>query len=128
MRLLLDTHILLWALTDPEKLSKPAQRAIADGHNELYLSAASAWEVATKYRIGKLPGAQALVRGYSDHVQRLGAIELPVSAHHALAAGQLSWDHRDPFDRMLAAQAMLESLTLVTVDQVFTGLGGLRML
>lgn len=128
MRLLLDTHALLWTLADPGKLSGTARSAIEDRGNELWVSAASAWELATKYRLGKLPNAQVLVLGYAEHLARLDARELAVSSRHALDAGSLNWEHRDPFDRMLAAQAMVESAALVTADAVFSDLAGVHVL
>lgn len=128
MRLLLDTHALLWALADPGRLSDVALATIQDRRNDVWVSAASAWEVATKFRLGKLPDAQALILGYAEHLETLGAAELPVSSRHALDAGSLQWTHRDPFDRILAAQAIVESAALVTVDPVFADLPGLRRL
>lgn len=128
MRLLLDTHVLLWMLADPDRLSDLAREAVQDPGNDVWVSAASAWELATKYRLGKLPGAQVLLLGYSEHLERLNARELSVTSRHALDAGSLSWDHRDPFDRMLAAQSMVESLALVTADPVFADLPGVRSL
>ncbi|WP_295839702.1 type II toxin-antitoxin system VapC family toxin [uncultured Microbacterium sp.] len=127
MRFLLDTHTLLWALTDPDRLGPRAGEIIADPSTSLFVSAASAWEIATKQRIGKLPEADALVAGYARHLDRLGVSRLAVDEDHALWAGSLRWDHRDPFDRMLAAQAMIESMTLVTDDGAFPGLAGLAV-
>ncbi len=128
MRLLLDTHILLWALIQPDRLSQVARAAIVDRDNSLHVSAASAWEIATKHRIGKLPEARAVVLGYADHLTRLGATSMPITDRLALDAGTFEWDHRDPFDRLLAVQAIHESATLVTVDTVFSGVPGLRTL
>lgn len=128
MRVLLDTHVLLWALTRPTALPDAARDLVADTATRLVVSAASAWEIATKHRIGTLPQASALVQGYEDHLARLGAEELHVSTRHALVAGGLTWEHRDPFDRMLAAQCVLESLPLVTVDPVFEQVPGVRVL
>ncbi len=123
MRLLLDTHVFLWALMTPEKLLPATRAAIESPRNRLYVSAASAWEAATKARLGRLVGAEAAVEGFRSHIRRLGASELPITVEHALLAGRLSHSHRDPFDRMLAAQAMLEGLILVTADPVFTEMG-----
>ena len=124
--LLLDTHALLWALTDPNRLSDDVRTTISDPSTELAVSAASAWELATKNRVGKLPQADALLARYADHLDRLGARPLPISTSHALLAGRLEWDHRDPFDRMLAAQAILDDLALVTCDDAFRTLPGVR--
>lgn len=128
MEYLLDTHVLLWSLAQPEALSSEARAVIQDRSQQLYVSAASAWEIATKRRLGKLPQADALVAGYERNLERLTAYELPVTSSHALLAGQLDWSHRDPFDRMVAAQAMLEGFTLVTKDAAFTTLPGVRTL
>ncbi|MFT4029240.1 MAG: type II toxin-antitoxin system VapC family toxin [Protaetiibacter sp.] len=125
---LLDTHTLLWAMTDPERLGSEARRIIADRGSTLFASAASAWEIATKQRLGKLPQADVLVAGYARHLDRLGVRRLGIDEHQALLAGSLQWSHRDPFDRMLAAQAMLESLTLLTDDSAFAELPGLATL
>lgn len=124
MRYLLDTHVLLWAITDPDRLGAEARRTIADRSNPLVVSAVSAWEIATKQRAGKLPQADVLVGAYSRHLDRLGVERLPVTEEHALLAGSLQWEHRDPFDRMLAAQAMLESMPIVTGDAAFAELPG----
>jgi len=125
---LLDTHALLWALTDPERLGEKARRIITARSSALVVSAASAWEVSAKQRLGRLPQADALVGGYQRHLDRLGVARLSVTEEHALLAGRLEWDHRDPFDRVLAAQAMIESLTLVTCDPVFPAAPGLATL
>lgn len=122
---LLDTHALLWALTDPSRLGRRAHLTISDRSSRLVVSAASAWEITTKNRLGKLPQADAVMGGYSRHLDRLGVERLAVTEEHALLAGRLSWEHRDPFDRMLAAQAMIESLTLLTDDAAFSRLPGL---
>jgi PIN domain nuclease of toxin-antitoxin system len=126
VRLLLDTHVLLWAWRDPARLSTTARELIEDASVELLVSAASAWEIATKHRLGKLPDASPIVLSYTRNLDRLGAHELPISSRHALAAGDLGWEHRDPFDRMLAAQSILDGLPLVTSDAAFGSLGGLH--
>lgn len=126
VKLLLDTHVLLWSLRDPARLSAEASALIREPSNELVVSAATAWEIATKHRIGKFPDAAPLLLAYFDYLNRLGAVELAISSRHALVAGQLDWDYRDPFDRVLAAQCLLESLTLVTADAAFQSLDGVR--
>ena len=128
MRLLLDTHVLLWALGDPDRIAAAAVAQIRNPANELLVSAATPLEIATKHRIGKLPDAGSVLAAYSDVLRTLGAKELPITSHHALVAGQLSWDHRDPFDRILAAQSITESIPLVTSDSVFDTIGGVRTL
>ncbi|WP_449281876.1 type II toxin-antitoxin system VapC family toxin [Leucobacter sp.] len=127
MKYLLDTHALLWALTDPVRLGPEARELIAARASPLVVSAVSAWEIATKRRLGKLPQADVLVGAYSRHLDRLGAERMPVAEDHALLAGGLGWEHRDPFDRMLAAQAMVESMTLITHDRVFSELPGVAV-
>jgi PIN domain nuclease of toxin-antitoxin system len=125
-RLLLDTHALLWTLLSPERLPPATLHRIRDARTQLLVSAASAWEIATKFRLGKLGDAHAVVPGYTDHLDRLRATELPINSEHALTAGQLNWEHRDPFDRMIVAQCMIESLPLVTRDEALTAFPGIR--
>lgn len=121
---LLDTHALLWALTSPGRLGPEARTVIRDRASRLLVSAVTAWEIATKHRLGKLPHADAIVEGYGRHLDVLGVGRLPVSDEHALLAGKLDWDNRDPFDRILAAQAMIESATLITMDPDLRALPG----
>jgi PIN domain nuclease of toxin-antitoxin system len=116
MRALLDTHAVLWALVSPEKLGRRARSFIEDPGNVRVVSAASAWEIATKLRLGKLPLAEDVVRDYARHLTILMTEELAVTSRHALAAGLWDVDHRDPFDRLLAAQCVAEGLALVTND------------
>jgi PIN domain nuclease of toxin-antitoxin system len=117
MRVLLDTHALLWAAFRKDLLSARAQKLIEAPANEIVISAASAWEIATKYRLGKLPHAQALVEDFVPRVTAAGYVLLSISVEHALRAGRLPADHKDPFDRMLAAQAIHEDLPLVSNDE-----------
>lgn len=113
MRLLLDTHVVLWWLADDAALSHPARAAIADPANEVYVSAASAWEIAFKRAIGKLHAPDDL-----EAALREGQLQpLAIMIVHALLAGALPPHHNDPFDRMLVAQASIEGLTLVTHDR-----------
>ena len=123
--LLLDTHALVWAHTAPDRLSATARALIEDTANPLVVSAASAWELAIKYRSGRFPSAEPLVRGFEAVRAGLGADDLPITAAHALRAGGLAWDHADPFDRVLVAQALQEQLTLVTRDRVMSQVVGL---
>ena len=116
MRLLLDTHALLWWLTDDAQLSATARQWLGDEGNQVLVSAVSAWEIATKQRIGKLQGIAPVADWYSDLVAAEGFMHLPVTHAHTLRAGAYAVAHRDPFDRMLAAQAELESLPLLTCD------------
>ncbi|NTW42154.1 MAG: type II toxin-antitoxin system VapC family toxin [Cellulomonadaceae bacterium] len=118
---LLDTHVVLWLLAEPETVDPTTRAALADPVNSLVVSAASAMEVATKTRLGKLPAQYAaLVQAWGQRVRDLRATELPISAQHAILAGSLTWEHRDPFDRLLAAQAIIENVTLVTRDADLT--------
>lgn len=116
MKLLLDTHALLWWWKDDPRLSKRAAAAIADEANTVLVSAASAWEIATKHRIGKLPGAERAVSEFNALIVADGFSHLAVSCQHALKAGGFHIGHRDPFDRMLAAQSIIEGAALVTDD------------
>ena len=119
---------MLWALTDPTRLGPTTRDVIANRSSRLVVSAVSAWEISTKHRLGKLPQADVLLGGYGKHLDRLGAIRLSVAEDHALLAGRLDWNHRDPFDRMLAAQAMIESLVIITSDPAFAGCPGVPTL
>jgi PIN domain nuclease of toxin-antitoxin system len=116
MRYLLDTHTLLWAALEDDLLSPRARRIIASAANELVVSAASAWEISTKYRLGRIPFAHDLAEDFIPAVQAAGYQMLPISVEHALRAGRLSGDHRDPFDRVLAAQAIHEDMPLISND------------
>jgi PIN domain nuclease of toxin-antitoxin system len=118
VRLLLDTHALIWWATLDRRLSPKAKKAIARQESEVHVSAASAWEIATKSRLGKLewpPEAGSL----RDYVVGQGFLPLPISVEHAERAGQLAIEHRDPFDRMLIAQAQSENLLLVSNEALF---------
>ena len=123
MRLLLDTHAFLWAVMQPAKLSPKARRLLENPANDLMVSAASAWETATKFRLGKLPGAKAVLDDFDDVARRLSAGILPISHFHALLAGSYPQSHRDPFDRILAAQAETEGVPLVRRDRALCQFG-----
>ena len=119
MRVLLDTHALLWWLSDDPFLPGSARKIIALPGNSVLVSAASAWEIATKVRIGKLPSATDLASDFAAHLDQEGFEVLPISLEHAVRAGLLPGPHRDPFDRMLIAQAQSENIPLVSNDAVF---------
>jgi PIN domain nuclease of toxin-antitoxin system len=116
MKILLDTHTLLWATLLPRSLSKRAATIIANPSNDIFVSAASAWEIATKVRLGKLEEARHLEREFLEKVDEAGYTILPIEAAHALRAGRLPGDHRDPFDRMIAAQALAEDIPVLSND------------
>ncbi|MBW4511087.1 MAG: type II toxin-antitoxin system VapC family toxin [Scytonematopsis contorta HA4267-MV1] len=123
MSYLIDTHIFLWWLFDDPQLHTDSREIIRNPENRIIISSASAWEIATKYRIGKLPEAKQLVEEYSQILHKSKFIELPITTVHALRAGSLPIDHRDPFDRMIMAQAELEGLPVITYHAAFqTGL------
>jgi PIN domain nuclease of toxin-antitoxin system len=116
LKFLLDTHTLLWAAFDDESLSPRARKMIQRRGSEVLVSAASAWEIATKYRLGRLDFARTLVENFIQRVTAAGYQLLPISTEHALRAGLLPGDHKDPFDRMLAAQAIHENIPLLSND------------
>ncbi len=124
--LLLDTHALLWTLLEPGRIPAATLAAVRAPGTTVYVSAASAWEIATKHGLGELGGAAAVVSGYQEHLARLRAEELPITGHHALTAGSLPWAHRDPFDRVIVAQAVLESLPVVTGDAALADFPAIR--
>ena len=126
-RLLLDTHAFLWWLAGDERLSPSAQLAIADASNEIFVSGASAWEIATRHRLGKLPGAASIAGDIEAAIGGQGFRGLPVAIRHAQIAGALPGPHRDPFDRMLIAQAMLENMSLVSNEASFDLYGVKRL-
>jgi len=119
MRILLDTHALIWWFTDDPQLSDSARTLIADPRNEILVSSACAWEIATKVRLDKLDVALGVIEAYADLIAADGFIHWPVNHRHALRAGGYTQAHRDPFDRMLAAQAELDGLLLLTADAAF---------
>ena len=116
LRALLDTHALLWWVADSSRLSQAAYRAIADEANEKLVSAASAWEIATKHRLGKLPGADALALDIPGAIAHQGFEQLPITVEDATRAGALPGPLRDPFDRVLIAQAQARNLVLISTD------------
>ena len=123
MRALLDTHALLWWLSDDPALSRAARKIVADAKNTLIVSAASAWEIAIKVRLGKLPTAIDLAADFSSQIEREGFHLLPISAEHGIRAGLLLGPHKDPFDRMLIAQAQAENVPIITNETAFETYG-----
>ena len=119
MRLLLDTHALLWWLDGDRRLSLKARRAIVSESNSILVSAVSAWEITTKARLGKLPGATDVAADVAACVASQGFLPLDITMLHAQRAGRLPGAHRDPFDRMLIAQSQIEDVALVSDDEAF---------
>jgi len=114
---LLDTHTFLWAAKCPERLGGQARGILEDIESRLYLSSISAFEIANKFRIGKLdPTYESVLEGYTSFVRQLGIEDLPLTCAHAYLAGTMEWDHRDPFDRFIVAQASLENLVIISND------------
>ena len=124
---LLDTHTFLWAAQDDLQLSKLARKAMKDKKTRKFVSAVSAYEIMNKYRLGKLPNYSYVIENYFEVLRSLGAYELPINMRHAHFAGEFDWSHRDPFDRLLAAQAFIEKFVLITNDKVFDTLPWLNV-
>ncbi len=120
---LLDTHVVLWWFFNDPQLSYRSRAIIEDGEQKLFVSAASAWEISTKHRIGKLPEAAEAVNRFADLLRQARMEPLAISLQHGLLAGSLAGDHRDPFDRMIIAQAQVEELAVITSDSVFERFG-----
>ena len=127
MQILLDTHALLWWLAGNRRLSYVAHRAIDNDANTIFVSAASAWEIATKQGIGKLVHAEAVALDVTGSIAGQGFEELAITVGDAERAGRLPGPHSDPFDRMLIAQALARNMTIVSVDRMFDGYGVHRL-
>jgi PIN domain nuclease of toxin-antitoxin system len=123
LRVLIDTHVLLWSALEPARLSSRARSLLTSLDIEVLVSAASAWEIATKVRIGKLPGAEAFAADLNTRIKRLGFLGLAVTLEHGQRAGLLPGTHKDPFDRMLIAQAQAENLPLISNERIFDAYG-----
>ena len=126
MKILLDTHVLLWWLEGESKLSRRARNVIQNQETTVLVSAVSAWEIAIKSEGGKLE-AGPLVVDFHGELEREGFSELPISAQHAIRAGLLNGPHRDPFDRMLIAQAQAENVPMISKDKLFDDYGVRRI-
>jgi PIN domain nuclease of toxin-antitoxin system len=116
---LLDTHILLWLYTKNPSLSHTAHRIASDLENEVLVSAASAWEIALKVGLKKLPEGEELVANFFSYLERAGLYEFSVTADHGIRTGLLPPHHKDPFDRLLAAQCQAESIPIISNDKIF---------
>jgi PIN domain nuclease of toxin-antitoxin system len=124
VKVLPDTHTLLWWAGDDRRLSRRAKALLADPANEVLLSAASAWEIATKYRLHRLPAEVGpLVQDMTGWMTKAGLIELPITLAHARLAGSFPAEHGDPFDRMLAAQSLIEGIPLLGCDEALLAFG-----
>jgi PIN domain nuclease of toxin-antitoxin system len=123
VKLLLDTHIFVWAATGDRRLPSEAAAMILDASNTRTLSAASAWEISIKAASGRWDGAAAMLDDLDTALCDLQVEQLPIDIPAAVLAGRLEWGHRDPFDRMLAAQTKLGGYSLVTVDRAFDRAG-----
>ncbi|GMV61057.1 MAG: hypothetical protein AMXMBFR74_02260 [Parvibaculum sp.] len=127
MRLLLDTHTFIWWMTNDRALPASAREIIGREDNDVFLSAATAWEMAIKHKIGKLPVVAGFIADVPGAMEAEGFVELPVSVVHGQMAGALDGHHKDPFDRMLIAQALCEELTLVSNETRFDTYGVTRL-
>lgn len=127
MQPLLDTHALLWWLSDDPALTRAARMVIAETRNTIFVSAASAWEIATKVHLGKLPTAADLTTDFAGYLQRERFQILAISGEHAIRAGLLPGPHKDPFDRMLIAQAQAENMPIVSNESLFDTYGVRRI-
>ena len=123
MGALLDTHALIWWVEGDDRITARLRQLLGSPEEDVFVSAATAWEIATKVRIGKLQLAEEFLQNFLDAVEALGFRPLPISLRHGYEAGRLPGPHRDPFDRMLAAQALAEDLVLVSADPAFNALG-----
>ena len=127
MRLLLDTHALLWWYSDDPALPQSCRKLIAQSDSSVFVSAVSAWEISTKFRRGRLSSASDLVQDFGGFLDQEGFLSLPVSYDHGIRAGMLPGPHQDPFDRMLIAQAEIEKLFIVSNEKIFDQYGVRRV-
>ena len=127
MKVLLDTCAVIWATLSPASLSRQVQETISDEGNSVLVSAASAWEIATKVRLGKLPGAEKLEQDYLAVMEEAGYTLLAIDTASALRAGRLTAEHKDPFDRMIAAQALAFDVPVLSPDPQYDQFGVRRI-
>lgn len=128
MNLLLDTHVFIWAAQAPQLLSSKVQKVLLDETNTIFISAVTPWELSIKFHAGKLPEAEVIIADTQTAIESLDATILPIEVKHGVLAGAIKWEHRDPFDRMLAAQSLIEGLTLISKDSQFDNIAGFRRL
>ena len=128
VKYLLDTHVLLWAVQKDVNLSSATRPIIEQTNIPIFVSAVSAYEIMNKYRLGKLPDYSYVAENYLTIIRQLGIEELPIKTNHAHYAGSFEWEHRDPFDRFLAAQAFIEDMVLITNDKIFDSIPWLTTL
>lgn len=127
MDLLLDTHALIWWRTNSSSLPELVRALISDTRNAIFVSAVSAWEIATKVRLGRFPAASDITRNFQEYMTQSGFQNLPISLDHGIRAGLLPGPQRDPFDRMLIAQAQAEKLAIVSNEVIFDNYGVRRL-
>ncbi len=125
--ILLDTHTLLWWWSQPARLSPRVLGLLKDPHTTVLVSAASAWEISTKFRIGKLPSGGTIIAQWDERIRTDGFLQLSITPGHALRAGAIPGTLRDPFDRMLAAQSVMEELPVASIDEALSTLGAERL-
>ncbi len=123
MKFLIDTHVLIWWLGRPQRIPAATRAAMLIASNQVFVSAATAWEIAVKRHIGKLEFDSDFLSNFDERVRALGFEPLPVAASHAVRGAEINASPKDPFDRMLAGQALVEGVTMVTADPAFELLG-----
>jgi PIN domain nuclease of toxin-antitoxin system len=128
IKYLLDTHTFLWVALDDQRISGNVKKAIKSENAKIFVSPVTAYEIMNKFRLGKLPEYTYIAENYLEVFHNLGAIELPINTKHLHFAGRFEWSHRDPFDRILAAQASIDNLTLITTDPIFNDLPWIKIL
>jgi PIN domain nuclease of toxin-antitoxin system len=124
---LLDTHALIWVTYQPEKLSDRARRILQDEDSVIHVSAISGFEIAQKYRLGKLEIARSYAENFSGELAKDGFLPMALTPDHARLAGVMTMSHRDPFDRMLIAQAQIEQMTIISNEKLFDQFGVIRL-
>ncbi|MCL2248930.1 MAG: type II toxin-antitoxin system VapC family toxin [Oscillospiraceae bacterium] len=122
LKYLLDTHTLLWAVRDDTKLGNSAREVLSDINTQIFVSAVSAYEIMYKHHLGKMQDFKDIADDYFNVIEQLSVVELPINMRHAHFAGTINWTHRDPFDRLLVAQAHVENMIMITDDTAIKSL------